>query len=57
MNNLNNYSSYSNNQLPDDIYKSMQNIWKYGQSTDLYGNKYSGYTNIKGDTWTWGGNE
>ena len=33
----------------------MMNKWKYGKSTDIWGNKQTGYTNIKGDTWTWDG--
>lgn len=48
-----NYNSYTYS--PSDTFDYMMNSWKYGKSTDLYGNKYTGYTNIKGDTWTWDG--
>lgn len=60
-NNTSNYlkhlNTYNNNQnySPTNTYDYLMNAWKYGQSTDLYGNKYTGYTNIKGDTWTWDG--
>lgn len=52
------YNPYSNSQQnysPYDTYEYLMNTWKYGQSIDLYGNKYTGYTNIKGDTWKWNG--
>ena len=55
---LNTYNnSYSNTYSPTDTYDYLMNAWNYGKSTDLYGNKYTGYTNIKGDTWTYGGNK
>jgi hypothetical protein len=50
-----NYNSYTYS--PSDTFNYMMNQWKYGKSTDLYGNKYTGYTNIKGDTWTWNGDK
>lgn len=50
-----NYNYYDS---PTDVFEDSLNTWKYGKATDLYGNKYSGYTNIKGDTWKWdGGNK
>lgn len=53
---FNSYQDYRD-VTPIDIYEDMMNSWKYGKATDLYGNKYTGYTNIKGDTWTYGGNK
>lgn len=48
-----NYNSYTYS--PSDTFDYMMNAWKYGKATDLHGNKYTRYTNIKGDTWTWDG--
>ena len=36
---------------PDSTYQYFQNAWKYGMSTDIWGNQYSNYTNSKGDKW------
>lgn len=47
--------SYNYTKSPDDIYQQFMNTWKYGKSTDIWGNRQTGYTNIKGDTWTWDG--
>ena len=63
--NLGNYVNYlkTSNQYkprynnPSDVYEDMMNTWKYGKSTDIYGNKYTNYTNSSGDKWKWGGNE
>jgi hypothetical protein len=50
------YTNYNSpSYSPSDTFNYMMDKWKYGKATDLYGNKYSGYTNIKGDTWTYGG--
>ena len=55
---LKTYKPSTYTKSPDDIYQQFMNTWKYGKSTDIWGNKYTGYTNIKGDTWTWdGGNK
>ena len=50
-----NFNSYTYS--PVNTFNQMMNTWKYGKSTDLYGNKYSGYTNIKGHTWKWEGDK
>jgi hypothetical protein len=63
--NLGNYVNYlkTSNQYkprynnPSDVYEDMMNTWKYGKSTDIYGNKYTNYTNSSGDKWKWGGNK
>lgn len=52
---LRNYGNSSNYYDPTSTYNYMMNQWKYGKATDIWGNKQTGYTNIKGDTWTWDG--
>jgi hypothetical protein len=57
-NQIKSYNSNSYSYSPSDTYEYLMNAWQYSKPTDLYGNKYSGYTNIKGDTWKWdGGNK
>ena len=49
--------NYTSTYSPISTYNYLMNKWKYGKSTDLYGNQYTGYTNIKGDVWKWEGDD
>lgn len=47
----NNYNNYNNN--PMETYNQMMRTKNYGTSTDIWGNRYTRYTNSDGDKWTY----
>lgn len=52
--NNNNYRNrYSNLKNPFETYQQMENTKRYGTSFDIWGNRYTRYTNKDGDKWTY----
>lgn len=52
--NNNNYKNrYSNLKNPFETYQQMENTKRYGTSFDIWGNRYTRYTNKDGDKWTY----
>lgn len=47
----NNYKNYNND--PMETYNQMMRTKNYGTSTDIWGNRYTRYTNSEGDKWTY----
>lgn len=53
INNVNYQNRYSNLSNPMETYNQMMRTKNYGTSTDIWGNRYTRYTNSDGDKWTY----
>ena len=53
VNNANYNNRYNNLNNPMEAYNKAEQNKKYGTSYDVYGNRYTRYTNTKGDKWTY----
>ena len=51
LNNIAYNNRYSNTYSPLETYNQMMRNKNYGTSSDIWGNRYTRYTNTKGDTW------